>query len=364
MIEKSEWCKMVTKRITVVNENMTSEEKKIAGDMIRDGGLVAFPTETVYGLGADALNKEASAKIYKAKGRPSDNPLIVHIASMDALPYIVKEIPPVAYRLCEAFWPGPLTMIFHKSEVVPLETTGGLETIAVRMPDHKVALQFIESAGGYIAAPSANTSGKPSPTTAAHVKDDMNGKIDMIIDDGPVGIGLESTIIDLTTEIPTILRPGFITRKMIEKIVGDIQVDPAVNGVMADGTLPKAPGMKYKHYAPKGELFIVVGEAGEVIEEINQLVKDKDEQHEITGVIATDETRGLYNCKIVKSIGTRRDENTIARHLYGILRELDDLGVTYIYSEEFNTPGMGQAIMNRLLKAAGHKIIYVNHKKD
>lgn len=353
---------MVTKKITVLNESMTQEEKQMAGDIIRAGGLVAFPTETVYGLGADALNKEASAKIYKAKGRPSDNPLIIHIANMDALSHIVKEVPAVAYKLSDAFWPGPLTMIFQKSEVVPFETTGGLDTVAVRMPNHKIALQFIESAGGYIAAPSANTSGKPSPTTAAHVQKDMDGKIDMIIDGGPVGIGLESTIVDLTAEVPTILRPGYITCQMIEKVAGDTRVDPAVDGIMADGTLPKAPGMKYKHYAPTGELSIVSGKTEDVIQMINQMVREKEGQNIKTGVIATDETKGLYHCQTVKSIGTRKDEKTIARHLYGILREFDDMGVEYIYSEEFNSKGMGQAIMNRLIKAAGHKIIYTDRK--
>ncbi len=343
----------------------TSEDKRImqeAGTIILNGGLVAFPTETVYGLGGDAKNPEASGRIYAAKGRPSDNPLIVHIADFDALEPIVQEIPEAARKLSNRFWPGPLTMIFRKNEVIPYETTGGLETVAVRMPNHRMALDFIRAAGGYIAAPSANTSGKPSPTTAMHVMDDMEGRIDMILDGGAVGIGIESTIVDLTGEVPTLLRPGYINLEMLREVLGRVDVDPAIGGVLADGTRPKAPGMKYKHYAPKGELFLVEGNTEEVIEKINQLVTEKLAEGEKVGVIATDETQSCYRCDIVKSIGTRAEEETIARHLYGILREFDDMGVTYIYSEEFNTPHMGQAIMNRLLKAAGHKIVSADGK--
>ena len=221
-----------------------------AGEIIKKGGLVAFPTETVYGLGANALDADASAKIYAAKGRPSDNPLIVHIADFSALDFIVKEIPESARKLAEAFWPGPLTMIFRKKETVPYGTTGGLETVAVRMPDHPVALALIRAGGGYIAAPSANTSGRPSPTKASHVADDMNGKIDVIIDGGDVGIGLESTIVDLTVPQPMILRPGYITKEMLEDVLTCVEEDCTM---MRDdsGQAPKAPGMKYRHYAPK-----------------------------------------------------------------------------------------------------------------
>lgn len=330
---------------------------KEAGSIIRQGGLVAFPTETVYGLGGDALNREASAKIYAAKGRPSDNPLIVHIAETEALSSIVRQIPESAYLLAEAFWPGPLTMIFEKTDIIPAETTGGLPTVAVRMPDHKAALAFIREAGGYIAAPSANVSGRPSPTTARHVFDDMNGRIDMILDGGPVGIGVESTIVDLTGKEPMILRPGYVSREMLAGVLGTVAVDPAAGGSLPDGTHPRAPGMKYRHYAPKGELFLVKGRTEAVVRKINDLVREKEAAGKKAAVIAADETASLYCCRNIVNIGTRADEEAIARRLYAVLREFDDAGTEYIYSEEFDTPQLGMAIMNRLLKAAGHKVI-------
>ena len=347
--------------IEKITEQLTEEDKKkieAAGDILKQGGLVAFPTETVYGLGADALNPEASKKIYAAKGRPSDNPLIVHISNMKALEKITSEIPEKAKKMAEQFWPGPLTMIFPKSEQVPLETTGGLETVAVRMPNHPIALALIDAGGGYIAAPSANTSGKPSPTRAEHVALDMDGKIPMILDGGAVGIGIESTIVDFSTEIPMILRPGYITPEMIQKVIGEVKMDPGLS--MDDPTAhPKAPGMKYKHYAPKADLILVNGAQEKVIQKINELVSMAQESGKKTGVIGTDETCGRYQAGIVKSIGSRSEEDTIARHLYGILREFDDLDVDVIYSESFSTPRIGQAIMNRMLKAAGHQVIEV-----
>lgn len=347
--------------IEKVTEQLTEEDKKkieAAGDILKNGGLVAFPTETVYGLGADALNPEASKKIYAAKGRPSDNPLIVHISNMKALEKITSEIPENAKKMAEQFWPGPLTMIFPKSEQVPLETTGGLETVAVRMPNHPIALELIDVGGGYIAAPSANTSGKPSPTKAEHVALDMDGRIPMILDGGAVGIGIESTIVDFSTEIPMILRPGYITPEMIREVIGEVKMDP---GLSMDNPAahPKAPGMKYKHYAPKADLILVNGAQEKVIQKINELVSIAKKSGKKTGVIGTDETCGGYQAGIVKSIGTREEEDTIARHLYGILREFDELDVDIIYSESFSTPRIGQAIMNRMLKAAGHQVIEV-----
>lgn len=340
-----------------MRSKIEQEEMAKAGKIIRDGGLVAFPTETVYGLGGNALDDEASAKIYAAKGRPSDNPLIVHIAKLSDLERIAKSIPESAGKLAEKFWPGPLTMIFQKTEQVPCGTTGGLDTVAVRMPDHQVALGLIEAGGGYIAAPSANTSGRPSPTTAGHVVQDLDGKIDMILDGGPVGIGLESTIVDLTEEIPVILRPGYINQSMLEEVVGPVRMDQAL--LKDDPNLrPKAPGMKYRHYAPKASLTIVEGEAEAVKRTINKLAALEREAGKQVGIIATDETRGAYPDGIVKSVGTRSDEITIAMHLYGILREFDELEVSKIYSEAFDTPRIGQAIMNRLIKAAGHQVIH------
>lgn len=336
---------------------MDAEALKEAGEIIKRGGLVAFPTETVYGLGGDALNEDSSGKIYHAKGRPSDNPLIVHICRMEDLAPIVKEIPETAKKLAEAFWPGPLTMILNKSGKVPYATTGGLDTVAVRMPRHKVALSFIQAAGGYVAAPSANLSGKPSPTLAKYVAEDMDGRIEMIIDGGEIGIGLESTIVDLTEEVPIILRPGYITKEMLEDVLGKVRMDKTILDD-STGQAPKAPGMKYKHYAPKGELTIINGQQERVIAEINKKAKEMRQKGEKVGIIGTDDTVGLYEADSVKSAGSRADEETIAHALYRILREFDDEEVTVIYSEAFeetaHSGGIGQAIMNRLLKAAGH----------
>ncbi|MCM1089947.1 MAG: L-threonylcarbamoyladenylate synthase [Butyrivibrio sp.] len=331
-----------------------------AGEVLRGGGLVAFPTETVYGLGGDAMNPDSSRLIYAAKGRPSDNPLIIHIADFEALSAIVPEIPEEAVRLAEVFWPGPLTMILPKSDAVPYETTGGLETVAVRMPSHPVALALIREGGGYVAAPSANLSGKPSPTSAAYVAEDMDGRIDMIIDGGEVGIGLESTIVDLTVSPPRILRPGYITREMLEQVLGEVGTDATILRSQQDcGEAPKAPGMKYRHYAPVGELTIVSGTPDAVAAYINQRADEDRTSGEKVGVIGTEEMLAGYRSDVVKSVGRRGDEETIARRLYAILRELDDEGVTKIYSESFSAEGFGQAIMNRLLKAAGHHVVEV-----
>ena len=344
--------------IKIVDENCIDEKiMEEAGELLKSGALVAFPTETVYGLGANALDEKAAAKIYAAKGRPSDNPLIIHIADMESLGLITEEIPKAAYMLAEKFWPGPLTMVMKKSDVVPYGTTGGLDTVAVRMPSHPIALEMIRHGGGYIAAPSANTSGRPSPTLASHVADDMDGIIPMILDGGAVGIGIESTIVDLTEEIPTILRPGFITKEMLEEVVGEVQID---KGLEADAkTPPKAPGMKYRHYAPKAELIIVEGARETVVSKINELTANNQKKGIVTGVIGTEETISNYSAQIVKSMGTRNDELSISSHLYSILREFDESEAEVIYSESFEEGAMGSAIMNRLLKAAGHKMIHV-----
>ena len=327
-----------------------------AGEILKRGGLVAFPTETVYGLGANALDEKAAAKIYGAKGRPSDNPLIVHIADWEAIYKIAVDIPKEAKLLADAFWPGPLTMVLKKSDAVPLTTTGGLPTVAVRMPNHEIARALIRSGGGYVAAPSANTSGRPSPTKAEHVAEDMDGVIDMIIDGGDSHIGLESTIVDLTEGTPTILRPGYINQQMLEDVLGHVETDRAL--ISEDENIrPKAPGMKYRHYAPKAELFIVEGEEQNVREKMNRLIEENKAAGRKAGVICTDESSSCYHGGIVKSIGSRADEITIAQHLYSILRDFDEMDVSVIYSESFDTPQMGQAIMNRLIKAAGHQII-------
>lgn len=329
-----------------------------AGNIIKNGGLVAFPTETVYGLGGDALNPESARKIYAAKGRPSDNPLIVHIADMEALDAIVKKIPETARQLARVFWPGPLTMIMEKTDLVPAQTTGGLDTVAVRMPKHQAALDFIRASGGYVAAPSANLSGKPSPTTAKYVLQDMAGRIELILDADGAEIGLESTIVDLTGEVPVILRPGYITQEMLSRIVGETEMDVA----LLDGDspqAPRAPGMKYRHYAPKGELALVEGKPEAVVQYINEQARRHRGENKRTGVIGTAERIACYHADSVKNAGSRGEPLAAARQLYTFLREFDDEEVAYIYSEAFEGTGIGQALMNRLLKAAGHKVIQV-----
>jgi len=329
-----------------------------AGQILKAGRLVAFPTETVYGLGANALDPQGAHQIYAAKGRPSDNPLIVHIAKLEQLPLIAQTIPDKALALAKVYWPGPLTMVFAKTEVVPLETTGGLDSVAVRMPNHPVALALIDKGGGYIAAPSANVSGRPSPTKAEHVIEDLGERIDMVVDGGDVAMGLESTIVDFSRDRITILRPGYITKAMIEAIIGPIDVDGDEPIKVADEA-PKAPGMKYTHYAPKAPLFIVEGEEQAVIDKIQALVGEEIRATGKPGIICTDGSAKAYSQGIVKSLGHRSDEESIARHLYSTLREFDEEEVTCIYSEAFNTPQLGTAIMNRLCKAAGYKIIKI-----
>lgn len=342
----------------IEKEQLNSEVIKTAGEILKSGGLVAFPTETVYGLGADALNERAAEKIYAAKGRPSDNPLIIHITNMKDLGKIADVIPDTAITVAEKYWPGPLTMIFEKSEIVPYGTTGGLDTVAVRMPSDEIARAVIDAGGGFIAAPSANTSGRPSPTAAQHVEEDLSGRIDMIIDGGTVDIGVESTILDMTVTPPMILRPGAVTKEMLEKLIGKVDEDRAL--IAPDShQAPKAPGMKYRHYAPKADLSIVEGPMELVIPVINHMAAERIDQGYKVGIIGTEETVARYLKGDVKSIGTREDESTIANHLYGILREFDKDGVDYIYSESFAAGGIGNAIMNRLLKAAGHHVITI-----
>ncbi len=349
---------METKVEKIEKTQMNMDIINAAGQILKQGGLVAFPTETVYGLGANALDEEAARKTYAAKGRPSDNPLIVHIASLEDLYPITKKVPEKAVALAEKFWPGPLTMIFEKSELVPLGTTGGLETVAVRMPDNEVALALIRAGGGYVSGPSANKSGRPSPTMARHVLDDLEGRIDMILDGGPVHIGVESTIVDMTVEPPMILRPGAVTKEMLEETVGEVTVDHTI--LTADAkTPPKAPGMKYRHYAPRAEMTVVEGSLEKVVDKIGELAAARENEGHRVGIIATQETMGRYDHENVKCIGTREDESTVAANLYAILREFDDDGTEYIYSEAFASDGIGSAVMNRLLKAAGHHVINV-----
>lgn len=329
-----------------------------AGEILKAGGLVAFPTETVYGLGGDAMQREAAKKIYAAKGRPSDNPLIVHIARLSDLEAVSSFVPETAWLLAEKYWPGPLTMILPKGEKIPLETTGGLSTVAVRMPRHSVALALIEAGGGFVAAPSANTSGKPSPTLANHVAEDLSGRIEMILDGGPVGIGVESTILDLTEEVPTILRPGYVTEEMLRRELPEVRMDPGLSS-KDESYRPKAPGMKYRHYAPKANLVLVSGDREAVAEKIRALVREGMEKGKKIGILAAEESKGSYPEGIVLLLGKRDSGEDIAQHLYEQLRRFDELGVDEIYSECFSEEGIGRAIMNRLRKAAGQQIIRV-----
>lgn len=350
---------MHTRIIKIDENNIDIELLREAADIIKAGGLVAFPTETVYGLGANALDSKAAKRIYEAKGRPSDNPLIAHIARLEDIKAVSDDTNPNVEKLSNAFWPGPLTMIVNKNDNVPYETTGGLGTVAVRMPSNKIARKLIELSRLPIAAPSANTSGRPSPTRAEHVIEDMDGRIDMIIDGGDVGIGVESTIVDLTSDIPMILRPGAITKKMLENVLGKISLDPSLGKPMADNIKPKAPGMKYRHYAPKAELILVEGSEESVVAAINEKAEAAVKNGIKVGIIATDETKDRYNSGMVLSIGSRNSEADIAHNLYATLRSFDSENVELIYSESFSSIGLGYAIMNRLTKAAGYNTINV-----
>ena len=324
--------------------------EKAAKDL-QNNEVVAFPTETVYGLGANATSDEAVAKIFKAKGRPSDNPLIVHIADITQLHSFVDSIPSKAQILMDAFWPGPLTILFqHKKGSLSNLVTPGLSTVAVRMPDHPVALRLIKEANLPIAAPSANLSGKPSPTLASHVWEDMNGKISGIVDSGPTGVGLESTVIDCTSDIPMILRPGGVTQEQIEKYIGKVTVDQAL---INEEVAPKAPGMKYTHYAPDAPLYLVEGSK----EKIQDLINESRQKGLKVGVLTTMENEHYYEADYLYTCGTRQDLTTVAQGLYEALRYFNHTEAQIIYSETFDYENVGKAIMNRLLKAAGHKVI-------
>ena len=306
--------KTVVKKINP--ENMSSEDFALAAQLLREGKLVAFPTETVYGLGGDAYDKTASARIYAAKGRPSDNPLIVHIAEIGELEKLAVNIPEEAYLLAEKFWPGPMTMILNRKDTVPKETTGGLDTVAIRMPSHPIARRLIIESGLPIAAPSANASGRPSTTKAEHVIEDLDGKIDMIIDGGSSDIGLESTIVDLTVKPALILRPGYITKEMLQEVLPDIEYDKAVLKRVRDDTIvAKAPGMKYRHYAPKGQLTIFEGEREKVIARIVSEVREKMKENLRVGILASTDYLKSYIGGIFDSEASPEVQNAIAEAL-------------------------------------------------
>jgi len=330
---------------------------RIAADFIKKGGLVAFPTETVYGLGADALNSKAVLAVFEAKKRPLDNPPIVHVGNPKDVYNLVKEVPPKAEKLMKNFWPGPLTLIFKRSNIVPDVTVAGLDTIAIRMPRHNVALALLRGSGCPIAAPSANLAGKPSPTTAKHVWDDLNGRIDAILDAGPTNIGVESTVLDLTVDPPQILRPGGTVYEVLRKFLGKVELHPVA---VAEKELQiekvRSPGMKHKHYAPNADVIVVEGEVSAVMEKVKELAKFYKQKGIKVGVLATDETVGYYEADIVKSLGSRNDLAVIAKNLFRLLREFDLDCVDVIIAEGIPAEGLGLAVMNRLRKASGYKI--------
>ena len=322
-----------------------------AAAILRRGGLLGIPTETVYGLGADALNEDAVSRIFLAKGRPQDNPLIIHVPDASWLERYCRSVPPAAYQLAERFWPGPLTMILPRRDIVPLQTTGGLETVGVRCPNHPVTLAIIEAAGVPIAAPSGNTSGRPSPTTAPHMIEDMDGRIDGIVDGGPCTVGVESTIIDLTVTPPRLLRPGGLPLESLRQVLGEVAVDKAVTGLLAAGERPRAPGMKYRHYAPHAPVTVVTGEPERSARRIQGLLSDT------AGVICFDEYAPLFPGHIIHKLGPAADKSAQARHVFDALRTFDGTDVTEIFAQCPDDGGLGLAVANRLKKAAGFHLI-------
>lgn len=344
-----------------MNTLIISDKKDLqqAAEILQKGGLVASPTETVYGLCANALDETAVKNIYKAKGRPSDNPLIVHIADLEMLKPLVQEITPMAEKLMEAFWPGPMTLIFKATDSVPRVLTGGLDTVAIRFPSDPTIKALIKTSGLPLAAPSANTSGKPSPTNFMRVYEDLNGKIDCIIKGDHSEYGVESTIIDTTGEIATILRPGGITLEMLREVLDEVMMDPALGHKLKEGEVPKAPGMKYTHYSPNADVIIVKGETSKAISTINELVKTQKNMGKTVGVLCTDETTSLFTADKVISAGTESNPLTIAAQLFEVLRSFDDAKIDVVYSLAFKETGIGTAIMNRLEKSAGYHIVEV-----
>ena len=342
----------------VLRVNPTEPEKEMVAEaaaVIRSGGLVAFPTETVYGLGADALNEAAVRRIFEVKGRPPDNPIIVHVADRDSVYLLASEVPRAAEELISRFWPGPLTLVLKRTELVPAVTCGGLETVAVRMPAHQVALELIKEAGVPIAAPSANVSGSPSPTSAEHVLRDLRGKIEMVLDGGPAEIGVESTVIDMTVDPPELLRPGGLPLEEIEGVIGHVRVPEPARGLVAFTGKPRSPGMKYRHYAPRCRLILVEGDPASVRRKVAELVTVLRTQGKRVGVLALDGAD--YPGAEVVDLGPRSDLRRVAKSLFTAIRDLDERGVDVIVAEGVEERGLGLAIMNRLRKASGGEVI-------
>lgn len=339
---------------TIIIKGIEDPMFDMAAQALKTGELVAFPTETVYGLGANALDSKAVEKIYKVKGRPSDNPLIVHISDISQINDLVLEVSDKARKLIDRFWPGPLTLIFQKSRKVPDIISAGLDTVAIRMPKNPIALDLIKRAAVPIAAPSANISGSPSTTECLHVFNDLNGKIEYVIDGGPCNVGIESTILDLTTDVPVILRPGGITLEMLESVIGDVNAD--VDFEAKGDIKPKSPGMKYRHYSPKAELILVYGNQDEMVDKINNLICENKENGIKTGVLSSIENKDRYSANTVIAPGSIDDLGQVAAGLFDALRRFDAENVDIIYSETYTEDGVGRAIMNRLKKASAGSV--------
>ncbi len=346
---------METKIIPINETHIDTEALRPAAELIASGGLVAFPTETVYGLGANALNEEAVQRIFKAKGRPSDNPLIVHVAEKADVLSIASQIPEAAQKLMDTFFPGPLTIILPKREGISPAVTAGLGSVAVRMPVHPVARELIRLAGVPVAAPSANLSGKPSPTEARHVAEDMAGRIDAIIDGGVCSVGVESTVVDLTGDHAVVLRPGGVTFEQIQAVLPDAEIDPHVLRQVTEVDKPKSPGMKYKHYAPDAEVTVVEGEEGKVREKISRLCFEAKRDGKRVGVLSMGENEYQADCVLSAGITSRE----YAKHLFSALREFDKQNIDIVFVEYKEEGGMGLAVKNRLYKSAGGNVIHV-----
>lgn len=336
-------------------KNIDKIEIKKQAEILKKGDTVIFPTETVYGLGANALDEKAVSKIYEAKGRPSDNPLIVHIYDKHQVEELAKDISPKAHVVMDRFWPGPITIILNKKDIVPSRTSGGLDTVAIRMPSNPIAKELLKETNLPIAAPSANISGRPSPTKANHVYEEMNNRVDGIILGGDCTFGLESTVLDLTNDIPTILRPGSVTKEDLESVIGQVNIDPALEN-KEDNIKAKAPGMKYKHYSPNADVFIVSGGEKEVAEKINALVSENDKNNIKSVILCIEEHKNLYKGD---TIILGRDLQEVGSNLFDSLIMADKKGYDVVYTEAFENKGVGRAIMNRLLKSAGYKVIKV-----
>lgn len=345
---------MIKTIISNIDKNNIDEaEIKKQAELLKEGNTVIFPTETVYGLGANALDENAVKKIYEAKGRPSDNPLIVHISSKEEVYKLANDISDKAKVLMSKFWPGPLTMIFKKKDIVPQRTSGGLDTVAIRMPSHKIARELIKQAGIPIAAPSANISGRPSPTKGEHVCAEMNGRVSGIVVGGDCNFGLESTVIDMTMDIPMILRPGSVTKEQLEVEIGQVLIDPSLEN-KEDVLKAKAPGMKYTHYSPNGDVYIVTGKEDLVIKKINNLIEENNKKDIKSGVMCLSKNKDKYEGEVIE-LGNTLEE--VASNLFNVLIEMDNRKIDIIYTEAFPNDGVGRAIMNRLMKSAGYKFI-------